>query len=140
MTRIMASPQDLWRIRRQFTLDLAAMSFLSYTFCLSGRVPTRFQVSTATGCLTMNELVPSECDPISTYTSSLPTAPPRTRLTYCTAMAGQAPVFMTNDTVPFRFTPNMQRFVGPVFIEGLLTASIMAIGRCLTAPQVNRAL
>jgi transformation/transcription domain-associated protein len=50
-------------------------------------------------------------------------------------LAGQAPVFASNDAVPFRFTPNMQRFLGPVFTEGLLTTGIMVIGRCLTEPD-----
>jgi hypothetical protein len=33
--------------------------------------------------------------------------------------------------------PNMQHFLGPIFTEGLLTSGIMAIGRCLTEPEVN---
>lgn len=51
-------------------------------------------------------------------------------------VANQAPVFASNDIVPFRFTPNMQKFVGPVFQEGVLVTGIMAIGRCLTEPEV----
>jgi hypothetical protein len=39
--------------------------------------------------------------------------------------------------VPFRFTPNMQNFVTPIGIEGLLTSGIMAIGRGLTEPAVG---
>lgn len=57
-------------------------------------------------------------------------------LIWDTGLAGQAPVFASNDAVPFRFTPNMQRFLGPVFTEGLLTTGIMVIGRCLTEPEV----
>lgn len=52
-------------------------------------------------------------------------------------VASQAPVFASNDTVPFRFTPNMQRFLGPILIEGLLTTGILAIARCLTEPDVR---
>jgi transformation/transcription domain-associated protein len=51
-------------------------------------------------------------------------------------MAGPEPVYSNNETVPFRFTPNMQRFVGPIFTEGLLTSGMMAIGRALTDPEV----
>jgi len=50
-------------------------------------------------------------------------------------VAGQAPVFASNDAVPFRLTPNMQRFLGQIFTEGLLTSGIMVIGRCLTEPD-----
>ncbi|KAG6917890.1 hypothetical protein DXG01_000499 [Tephrocybe rancida] len=47
----------------------------------------------------------------------------------------QAPVFATNDVVPFRCTPNMQHFVGPIFMEGILTSGILAIDRSLTEPE-----
>ena len=47
------------------------------------------------------------------------------------------PVFATSDVVPFRFTPNIQHFIGPILTEGILTSGIMAIGRCLTEPEVR---
>lgn len=47
------------------------------------------------------------------------------------------PLFATNDVVPFRLTPNMQNFLGPIFTEGLLAPGIMAIGRSLTEPEVR---
>lgn len=43
----------------------------------------------------------------------------------------------TNEAVPFRFTPNLQRFVNGIGMEGLMTAGIMAIGRALTEPEVR---
>lgn len=49
-------------------------------------------------------------------------------------------MFASNDAVPFRFTPNMQRFLSPTFTEGLLTTGIMVIGRCLTEPDVRFSL
>jgi transformation/transcription domain-associated protein len=52
-------------------------------------------------------------------------------------VASQAPVFASNDAVPFRFTPNMQRFIGPLFTEGVFTSGIMVIARCLTEPDVS---
>lgn len=30
----------------------------------------------------------------------------------------------------------MQNFIGPIATEGIMTAGIMAIGRCLTEPEV----
>jgi len=52
-------------------------------------------------------------------------------------VAGQAPVFASNDAVPFRLTPNMQKFLGPLPTEGILTSGIMVIARCLTEPDVS---
>lgn len=54
-----------------------------------------------------------------------------------TGVSGQTPVFATSDVVPFRLTPNMQHFLGPIFTEGLLTSGIMSIGRSLTEPEVK---
>lgn len=31
----------------------------------------------------------------------------------------------------------MQHFVGPVLTEGILTSGIMAMGRCLSEPEVS---
>ena len=54
------------------------------------------------------------------------------------ALAQLAPVLQSSEAVPFRFTPNMQHFVTPNGMEGLMTSGIMAIGRCLTEPEVRR--
>lgn len=48
-------------------------------------------------------------------------------------------MFASNDVVPFRFTPNMQHFVGPIYTEGILTSALMAMGRSLTEPEVRYA-
>lgn len=52
-------------------------------------------------------------------------------------MAAQAPVPATTDAVPFRLTPAIQHFLGPIATEGILTSAIMALGRCLTEPEVS---
>jgi phosphatidylinositol kinase/protein kinase (PI-3 family) len=39
--------------------------------------------------------------------------------------------------LPFRLTPNLQDFITPIGIEGLLTASMLALGRGLTEPEVH---
>jgi transformation/transcription domain-associated protein len=68
-------------------------------------------MSRATGLIAMTELLPG--------------------------VSNQLPIFATSDVVPFRFTPNMQNFVGPIFTEGILASGIMAIGRCLTEPEFD---
>ena len=45
-----------------------------------------------------------------------------------------------NEATPFRLTPNMQHFLNPIGIEGLLTSGIIAIARSLTEPEVSSAL
>ncbi|KAJ7700136.1 hypothetical protein B0H17DRAFT_1158131 [Mycena rosella] len=111
MIRTMDGPSELWRMRKQFALQIASCSFMTYTLCLTHRTPLRYLLSRTTGQMTMSELVPG--------------------------MSQQLPIFATNDVVPFRLTPNLQNFLGPVFTEGILTSGIMAIGRSLTEPEFD---
>jgi len=41
----------------------------------------------------------------------------------------------SHDVVPFRFTPNLQHFIGECFTEGILVSAMVAIGRALSEPQ-----
>ncbi|KAF8897572.1 hypothetical protein BD779DRAFT_388223 [Infundibulicybe gibba] len=111
MIRTMDGPSELWRMRKQFALQIASSSFMTYVLCLSSRHPSRFHISRSTGQIAMTELLPG--------------------------VSNQIPLFATSDVVPFRFTPNMQAFLGPIFIEGILTSGILAIGRCLTEPEFD---
>ncbi|KAF7355349.1 hypothetical protein MSAN_01451500 [Mycena sanguinolenta] len=111
MIRTMDGPSELWRMRKQFALQIASCSFMTYTLCLTHRTPYRYLLSRATGQMTMTELVPG--------------------------MSQQIPIFATNDVVPFRLTPNLQNFLGPISTEGILTSGIMAIGRSLTEPEFD---
>ncbi|PPQ75134.1 hypothetical protein CVT26_012095, partial [Gymnopilus dilepis] len=109
MYRTMEDSYELWRMRKQFALQIAACSFMTFVFCLSSRHPARFQISRSTGLIAMTELFPG--------------------------VNSQLPLFATSDVVPFRLTPNMQHFLGPIFTEGVLASGIMAIGRSLTEPE-----
>ncbi|EJF61235.1 atypical/PIKK/TRRAP protein kinase [Dichomitus squalens LYAD-421 SS1] len=109
--RTMRTPDELWRMRKEFALQLAATSFMTYFICLGSRLPSRFHWSRATGQIAMSESLPG-------HQSNNPNA-----------------LFTSQDAVPFRFTPNMQHLLGPIFTEGILAASIMSIGRCLTEPE-----
>ncbi|KAK2466244.1 hypothetical protein APHAL10511_001886, partial [Amanita phalloides] len=58
MLRTMDDPSELWKMRKQFALQLAACNFMTYVFCLSSRHPTRFHISRSTGQIAMTELMP----------------------------------------------------------------------------------
>ncbi|KAK1236603.1 transcription-associated protein 1 [Marasmius sp. AFHP31] len=111
MIRTMAGPSNLWRMRKQFAVQLAAVSFMTYLFCIASRQPSRFAISRSTGLIHMTDLYPG--------------------------LSNQQAVFATNDVVPFRLTPGLQHFLTPIFIEGILTSSLMAIGRSLTEPEFS---
>lgn len=121
MIRTMDTPSDLWRMRKQFALQLAASCFMTHAFFLTSRLPNRFHVSRRTGLIAMSELLPGMGIPAALL--NLP---------------NQLPVFASHDVVPFRFTPNLQHFIGECFTEGILVSAIVAIGRSLSEPQVRR--
>ena len=49
---------------------------------------------------------------------------------------GQA-IINSNESVPFRLTPNMQHFITPTGVEGVVSASATAIARSLTMPEFD---
>lgn len=109
MARSMATPEDLWLMRKHFTLQTAATMFITYVFFISSRTPGRIHISRSKGSVTMSDLLPS--------------------------FNPQMPQFKSPDATPFRLSPNMQHFIGPVGVEGVLTASLMAIGKAFAEPE-----
>lgn len=59
MTRIMKTSSDLWFIRKRFTTQMAAMTFLTYIFCIGQRYPGKFMISRKTGNLLAVDIAPS---------------------------------------------------------------------------------
>lgn len=55
----------------------------------------------------------------------------------CADTAGFAsgqPQIMSTESVPFRLTPNMQRFITRTGVEGVMTGAVTAISKSLTTP------
>lgn len=104
MSGTMDGPAELWRMRKHFASQLAAVSFMTYVLAITSWQPARFHVCRRTGEIYMSELIPG----FSNHSAS-------------------GPVFHTSESVPFRFTPNLQRFVGPVATEGILMSGIVSI-------------
>lgn len=58
MVRLMKTPTDLFLMRKQFTLQMASVTFITYVACLQQRTLPRFQFSRTTGMIYMSELLP----------------------------------------------------------------------------------
>ena len=100
---------DFFLFRKQFSYQLAALTFMTYIMHISARFPHKLSISRATGNVWGSELIP--------------------------AMISNKPFFHNPEPVPFRLTPNLQVLMGPIAMEGLFSAGIMAIARCLTEPD-----
>lgn len=111
MISTMSSPSELWHIRKQMTLQMASFIFLTYVMSMGARVPSRIHISRSSGKIYTSDMLPS--------------------------IVPNRPEFVNAEAVPFRFTPNLQRFITPIGTEGLLTSSMMAIARCLTESEYD---
>lgn len=60
MIKSMASPNDLWHLRKHMTTSLAAFIFMTYTMSMADRRPARVHISRATGKLYTSDMVPCE--------------------------------------------------------------------------------
>ena len=100
---------DFWLFRRQFSYQLAALTFMTYIMQMNTRYPHKLSISRSTGNVWGSELVP--------------------------AMKTGRPEFHNPDHVPFRLTPNLQTLMGPLATEGVFAPSLMAVARCLTEPS-----
>ncbi|GAA5864979.1 hypothetical protein JCM8547_004259 [Rhodosporidiobolus lusitaniae] len=111
LLKSMASPNDLWHLRKHMTTSMAAFIFMTYTLSMADRRPSRIHFSRSTGKMHTSDMVPS--------------------------IVPNKPELIHNEPVPFRFTPNFQRFFGPHGTEGLLVSSAMAIARALTESEFD---
>ncbi|KAJ3100237.1 hypothetical protein HDU97_002421, partial [Phlyctochytrium planicorne] len=109
MLKKMASYPDLWLMRKQFTAQMAAVTYMTYVVSIGQRYPHKFHISTKTGNIWVSEVQP--------------TVSPSNFL------------FSNTESVHFRLTPNIQHFITPIGMEGPFTSSIMSIARSLVEPE-----
>lgn len=58
MTRNMKSYTDLWMIRKQFTAQMASVTFLTYIMSIGHRFPTKWFISLETGNVWTSDMLP----------------------------------------------------------------------------------
>lgn len=97
---------DFFLFRKQFSNQLASLTFVTYIMHMSSRWPSKMNISRATGNVWGSELIP--------------------------ALQSNRPMFGSPEFVPFRLTPNLQTLMGPLATEGLFSSALMAIALCLT--------
>lgn len=54
----MASPNDLWHLRKQMTTSMAGFIFLTYVMSIADRRPYRIHISRSTGKINTIDMVP----------------------------------------------------------------------------------
>ncbi|KAG5959424.1 hypothetical protein E4U57_000715 [Claviceps arundinis] len=100
---------EFWLFRRQFSYQLAALTFMTYILYMHNRYPAKLNIARGSGNIWGSELM--------------------------SFMSSTKPFFHNPEPVPFRLTPNLQVLMGPLATEGIYSCSIMAIARSLTEPE-----
>ena len=100
---------EFWRFRRQFSYQMASLTFMTYTLYMHNRYPQKMNIARASGNIWGSELM--------------------------SYMTNAKPFFHNAEPVPFRLTPNLQMLMGPLAMEGIFSCSLMAIARCLLEPE-----
>ncbi|TKA29433.1 hypothetical protein B0A50_03445 [Salinomyces thailandicus] len=98
---------DFWLFRRQFSYQLAALTYITFTMHMTVRYPNKMSIARRNGNIWGSELLPF--------------------------MSSTKPYFQNPEPVPFRLTPNLQVLMGPIHTEGIFVCALMAIARCLTS-------
>ena len=83
---------------------------MTYIMNMTARYPHKMSVARESGNIWGSELIPS---------------------------MNQKCLFHNSEHVPYRLTPNLQSLMGPVGTEGVFACALMAIGRCLTEPELE---
>ncbi|EMC93830.1 hypothetical protein BAUCODRAFT_75390 [Baudoinia panamericana UAMH 10762] len=96
-----------WLFRKQFSYQLAALTYMTFTMHMTVRYPNKMHFARRTGNIWGSDLLPY--------------------------MASNRPFFQNPEPVPFRLTPNLQMVMGPIHTEGIFVCALMAIARCLTS-------
>ncbi len=113
--------EDFWLSRKQFTSQYAGFIFMTFLMCISHRQPHKIHIDSSSGDIWTSEMLP--CISYQKQTTT-------------TGTTG-APMFYNNEPTPFRLTPNIQKYIGPAGLEGILSVYLLTIGRCLTLPEFD---
>jgi len=106
MSQCAVTEADRWQFRKDFTGQLAVLTFFNYVFSIGHRFIHKLGFSRKSAVAVQSEVLP-------TVTAS-----------------GQLSLI---EAVPFRYTPNLQNYVTPIGTEGPLSSSIVACARSLVS-------
>ena len=125
MSETLASSMDYWVHRKQFTKQLASITFMTYLMSVGHRHPHKIYISKQSGNIWGSEFVPG----LSLLLIAI------TNLMHL-VISSNSCLYTNQEAVPFRFTPNLQRYIGVTGIEGPFSSALMSLGMALSEPEV----
>lgn len=114
MYKTLPSGNHMWAFKKQFAIQLALSSFMSFMLQIGGRSPNKILFAKNTGKIFQTDFHPA-------YDAN--------------------GLIEFNEPVPFRLTRNMQAFFSHFGVEGLIVSSMCAAAQAVVSPKVrNRSL
>ncbi|XBW35309.1 hypothetical protein QEN19_000876 [Hanseniaspora menglaensis] len=114
--------ESFWLFRKNFTIKYSCLSFMIYMMSIGNRTPAKIHIDLNSGDVFSTEFIPNkialEALP-ENYKNNLPKLP------------GDTPILQLSENVPFRLTPNIQRLIGDVGLEGIFSTTMLMICRAL---------
>jgi transformation/transcription domain-associated protein len=117
-----SSPQEYWLFRQAFSRQYAGSIFLSYVMALGHRYPHKISFSKSEASVVTSEILPSMLFYLLKINIIYIGLNPNGQITLVEA-------------VPFRLTPNLQEFMTPSVIEGVLSSAIHSIAEVYYKPE-----
>lgn len=111
MYKILPSGNHLWAFKKQFAIQLALSSFMSYMLQIGGRSPNKILFAKNTGKIFQTDFHPA-------YDVN--------------------GMIEFNEPVPFRLTRNMQAFFSQFGVDGLIVSAICAAAQSVVSPKQSQ--
>ncbi|KAL5822462.1 hypothetical protein ACOSQ3_020378 [Xanthoceras sorbifolium] len=113
MYKTLPSGNHMWAFKKQFAIQLALSSFMSFLLQIGGRSPNKILFAKNTGKIFQTDFHPAY------------------------DLNG---MIEFNEPVPFRLTRNMQAFFSHFGVEGLVVSAMCAAAQALVSPKQNHHL
>ncbi|KAL6010355.1 hypothetical protein ACLOJK_000786 [Asimina triloba] len=113
MYKTLPSGNHLWTFKKQFAIQLALSSFMSYMLQIGGRSPNKILFAKNTGKIFQTDFHPA-------YDAN--------------------GMIEFNEPVPFRLTRNMQAFFSHFGVEGLIVSAMCAAAQSVVSPKQSQHL
>lgn len=110
MYKTLLNGNHTWAFKKQFAVQLALSSFMSFMLQIGGRSPNKILFAKNTGKIFQTDFHPA-------YDAN--------------------GMIEFNEPVPFRLTRNLQAFFSHFGVEGLIVSSMCAAAQAVVSPKVN---
>ncbi|GMM40492.1 histone acetyltransferase [Hanseniaspora uvarum] len=120
--------ESFWVFRKTFTVKYATHCLMTYMMSVGNRTPSRIHIHVENGDVFSTEFVPNKVN-LERLPEAFRNNIPK--------LANDAPILQLQEHLPFRLTPNIQRLIGDVGLEGIFSTTMLLLSKGLLSSQEN---